>query len=461
MKTKLFVSLIIALFASGLVFSSAAVSSGLIHLNGTNSNSVTTNSTANKLSQPSNQATTNSTASHHDGHGRHHVEHHVLNHRKHVLNLLSLIPNFRFVGYNSSFLKIGMFYAQGMYGNETLNKTNGELIITANGSALSFGEVPPLKANYVIINYSSDMTGQVGLYMKIFNNSSSDVNSKDLIVIPFYVMSNVTPPNSTFVRYVYANVTVNSTSEEVKFAEYVSENYVFFLPNTTLYGKVIIPLNIFQYSYTGKYQVGVFVHSNPTGTSTKASSMKITEWKLVSVQFKHSKRDSKRDYDAVIKDGYLTFKGKEFNASNSIMLIHGKVMTIRSENGTAYVTMKSKDVRFSFLVGNSTMGIRINSNVSVLLLFHSSLHLANFTNVTLHLRYDGKEISLTFHEVKEGSVYYLISSKEFHIGTVDVNALQVLKELGLKGPVDSVSVGTLLPSNGTVMLKLSYSIFSP
>ncbi|BBG22796.1 hypothetical protein IC006_0080 [Sulfuracidifex tepidarius] len=463
MKTKLLVSLIIALFASGLVFSSAAVSSGIIHLNGINSNSATTSSAANNLSQINNNSVIVSHHSHEHGksNGRKHGV--ASNHERHVLNLLSMIPNFKFVGYNSSFLKIGKFYAYDLYGkNLALNKTGGDLVLMTNDSVIAFGEIPPLKAQYVIINYSSDMTGPVGVYMKIFNKSTPGTNDmKDSIVIPFYVPSNVTPPNSTFVRYVYANVTINSTSEEIKFAEYVSEDHVFFLPNTTLFGEVKIPLNLFErYSnYTGKYQVGIFVHSKLVGNSTKVSYMRISEWKLVGVtQIHHWKRDHEV---AIIRDGCLTFKGKKLNASNSIMFIHGKNLTSRSYNGTAYVTLKSKDVKFSFLVkGNSTIGIRINSNVSVVLLLHSSPNFTNFINVTIHLRYDGKERSLTFHEVKEGNVYYLISAREFYRGTIDVNAVQVLKELGLKVPVDSVSIGTLLPSYGTVMFKLSSSIFS-
>ncbi len=466
MTRKLVLVLLIALMSSGLIFSEAAVSTGIIHLGVNSSNAGKSNLSVNNLS--SLQSNSNSI-----GHGKHGHGHsgHGVNEKKHKdektkrgvdVNLLSFLPNFKFQGYNSSLLRIGYFYIHGVNGSLEVNKTGSRL----NISTTSLGwivEGVPLKAKSLVVNYESNLTGSTGVFLKLMK--SNDSNSTEYIVIPFYASHNVSPANSTLIKVFDMNVTVNSSPHSVTFYEYVSKDRVFFLPNETLYGKIKLSLvkfvNYSNISPDEKYLVGIFVSSD-TMSSTHSShtvTVLIKEWKLIGVHV-HFKRDH---YVVILKDGEVKIAGKEFYANNSVITLGGgKTLVIRSYNGTGYVTLRSDDVGFLFVAKNeSNFGVEINSsNVSVFLLLHSTMNLANYSNVTVHLRLDGKMVAITFHESREGNTYYLVPVKEINYGVFQINAEQVLKELGLNESVNSVSIGEILQSQGIVTLKFFSSILS-
>ncbi|WP_236750602.1 hypothetical protein [Acidianus sp. HS-5] len=393
-----------------------------------------------------------------------HHNHHIISGGK-FIQLVPTTKYYNYVGYNETrliYCNLWYFNIRGSEVNVTTTPT--DMTIISNQSILAIGYIVPGYYDEISVDYSYNLQGAFGVFLKIFCNMSScrQYDMLNSIVIAFYKPPTAQPPDAVFCYNVTFPVIINGTESNVEFGVYKSPVHIFYIPYTPLFGNVTLFVNCFTENagYYKPYFIGIFNHA---AVSTEKNAVAVAVvYNLFVIQ---SHKVPTPHIPVVLRNGVLTFNGTSYVAKNSMIEMSEALNPINVESkcndSMTYVKSIFNVTRIEFHInsGENFLGAKIVTSNSTLYLFlYSSIKKSSSCIVYIPLIVNGKTEVMKFYEIKCGNISYLYPQCNIE-GVVRINFIALEKYFHLDC-IKGTAIGDVYPGS-YINFTMSYQEVTP
>jgi hypothetical protein len=393
-----------------------------------------------------------------------------ITHRTHRLsdyNFIQLVPTtqyYNYVGYNKTRLIYGNLWYFNIRGLEVnVTTTPKSMIIISNQSILAIGYIVPGYYKEISVDYSYNLQGAFGVFLKIFNDTGGSMqeNMLNSIVIAFYKPPTAHPPDAVFCYNVTFPVIINGTETSVEFGVYKSPVHLFYIPYTPLFGNITLYVNNFTENagYYKPYFIGIFNHAAVSTEKGAVAKAIVYNWFIIQCS-----KVPTPPMPIILKNGILHVKNETYVAQNSRIMKPQSINFIKAvsncSNSLAYVESNFSIVRMEFDIinGENFFGAKISSSPTLYMFLYSSVEKNSSCVVYIPLIVNGKTEIVKFYEIKSSNIIYLYPQNNIE-GCVIIN-FTVLETYFHLTEVKEISIGDVYPGY-SINFVMSYQEVSP
>lgn len=388
-------------------------------------------------------------------------------HRLSGCNFIQLVPTtqyYNYVGYDKTRLIYCNFWYFNIRGLEVNVTTTPKcMIIISNQSILAIGYKVPGYYKEISVDYSYNLQGAFGVFLKIFCYTGGCVqeNMLNSIVIAFYKPPTAHPPDAVFCYNVTFPVIINGTETNVEFGVYKSPVHLFYIPYTSLFGNITLYINYFTENagYNKPYFIGIFNHAAVSTERSAVAKAIVYNWFII-----QCRKVPTPPMPIILKNGILHANDKTYVAQNSRIMIPNIINCIKAvsncSNSLAYVESNFSIVRMEFCIinGENFFGAKISSSSTLFMFLYSSIKRSSSCVVYIPLIVNGKVKIVKFYEIKCSNIIYLYPQNNIE-GCVTINFKILETYFHLTG-VKEISIGDVYPSC-SINFVMSYQEVAP